>query len=213
MLNANIPSGTQRWRMEGIRLNTSPLSLLCTASGHTLVPVIDDCPMDGNSPLVVTGNAYGAAATMVNLELRNLNMDHNTISQLLQLARISLWNCTLLGMYFKNSDAYFGGCDLSSGCNFVNDATSGGGWFEFWGCKIDTMALNDPTSESILKTAFASNNENVQIHNVFHGYTAPASIDYWGRIQPGALYFCNTDSKLYRKTGAVGTNTWAASDA
>lgn len=209
MLDASIPAGVNRWRMEGIRFETSPVSLLCTAGTHTLVATIEDCPMNSASPMVVTGNTYGTATLMVNLEIRNMNIDCNVgTTQLFRLARVSFWNCDLLGMYFRDSDAYFGGCNLSSACNFVNDAASTGGWFEFFGCKIDTMALNDPTSESVLATAFASDNENVQIHNVFHGATAPGSINYWGRIQPGALYFCNADSKLYVKTGAVGTNTW-----
>jgi hypothetical protein len=207
-VDATAIAGTSRFRMDGIRFETVPVTFTKPNAGGTLVVTVDDCPMNSNSPVHTHGYTYGAASTMVNIEFSNLNMDHNTITQTFQLSRVTFRNCTLLGMYFQDSDAYFYGNDISSGCNFVNSATSAGGWFEFAGNKIDTMVLNDPTSESVLATAFASDNENVQIHNIFHGYTAPGSISYWGRIQPGALYFCNTDSKLYVKTGAVGTNTW-----
>jgi hypothetical protein len=72
------------------------------------------------------------------------------------------------------------------------------------------MAANDPTSESVLATAFASDNENVQIHGIFRGVSAPNGINYWRRMQPGTLYYCFGDGKLYVKTGAVGTATWIA---
>ena len=205
-----IPATVNRFRMDGIRFETCPLTFTCTGASRTLLPVLDDCPCNSNSPIVTTGRTYGAATTMVNLEIRNMNIDCNTSSQLFELSRVSFWNATLLGLYFKNSDAYCFGCDISSGCNVVNDATSGGGWFEFNGCKIDTMTLNDPTSESTLATLCGSGNENVQVFGTMHGVTAPGSLTNWGRFQPGANYFCHGDSKLYVKTGAVGTNTWAA---
>jgi len=208
MLDAAIPAGVNRWRMEGIRLQyTSPLTLLCTAETHTLVATIEDCPMDGNSPLVATGNAYGAATTMINLELRNLNLDHNTIAQMFTFCRVSFWSCTCLGMYFTDSDAYWFGCDLSSGCNVVNAGVAGG-WFEFNGCKIDTMALNDPTSESVLATLCGGGNENVQLFGTMHGAADPNAIANWARWQPGALYYRHANSSLYAKTGVVGDATW-----
>lgn len=210
LLDAAISSGVHRFRMDGIRMETCPVTFTCTTGGKTLLAVMDDCPCNSASPIVTLGNSYGAATTMVNLELRNMNIDCNTTSQKFELARVSFWQVTCLGLYFKNSDAYFFGCDISAGCNVSNDAASGGGWFEFQGCKIDKMAANDPTAESTLKTLCNSDNENVQIHGPFSGVTAPASINYWGRIQPGAMYICHTDGKLYIKTGAVGTNTWAA---
>jgi len=210
LLDAAISTGIHRFRMDGIRMETCPVTFTCTTNGKTLLVVMDDCPCNSASPIVTLGETYGAATTMVNLELRNMNIDCNTTAQKFKLARVSFWQVTCLGLYFKNSDAYFFGCDISAACNVVNDAASTGGWFEFNGCKIDRMASNSPTSESTIKTLCASDNENVQIHGNFCGYTAPASISYWGRIQPGAMYFCSTDSKLYVKTGAVGTNTWTA---
>lgn len=209
LLDAAISAGVHRFRMDGIRMETCPVSFVCTTTGKTLLAVMDDCPCNSASPIITKGEAYGAATTMINLEIRNMNIDKNAAPQLFELSRVSFWNSTLLGLYFKDSDAYFFGCDISCAANVVNDAASSGGWFEFQGCKIDQMAANDPTSESTLATLCASDNENVQVHNRFCGATAPGSIDHWGRMQPGALYFCHSDSKLYVKTGVVGTNTWA----
>jgi hypothetical protein len=210
LLDASIPaSGVHRFRMDGIRLETCPVTFVCTTNGKTLLPVMDDCPCNSNSPIVSTGEAYGAATTMINLELRNMNIDKNTSAQMFTYTRLSAWNCSLLGLYFTSSDAYFFGCDISSACNVVN-AGADGGWFEFNGCKIDTMALNDPTSESTLATLCGGGNENVQVFGTIHGATAPSSLTNWDRFQPSTLYFCHSDSKLYVKTGEVGTNTWTS---
>lgn len=210
LLDAALPaSSVSRFRMDGIRMETCPVTFTCTSAGKTLLPIMDDCPCNSASPIVSTGRAYGAATTMVNLEIRNMNIDCNTNSQMFTFSRVSFWNSSLLGLYFTSSDAYFFGSDISSAANVVN-AGADGGWFEFNGCKIDTMALNDPTSESTLATLCGGSNENVQVFGTMHGYTAPGSLTNWGRFQPGTLYFCHTDSKLYVKTGAVGTNTWSA---
>jgi hypothetical protein len=213
MADASIPAGVNRWRMDGIRLESSPINLLCTTAGHTLVATLDDCPLNGNSPIITKGNAYGSGTTMVNLEIRDMNIDKNAAPQLFELSRVSFYSSNLLGMLFKDSDAYFLGCDLSSGCNVVNDAASAGGWFEFSGCKIDTMALNDPTSESVLATLCGSGNENVQVNCTMRGAADPNGIANWARFQAGALYFRFADAKLYRKTTDVGVNTWVASNA
>jgi len=208
LLDAAIAGGQYaRIRLDGIRFETCPVSLICTTTGKRLSAVIDDCPMNGNTPLVVTGEAYGAAATMVQLELRGLNLDRNAAPQMFTFARVSFWQCQLMGMYFTDSDAYFFACDFTAGCNFVTAGVAGG-WFEFQGCKIDRMLPNDPTSESVLFTAFTGGNENVQVHGNFCGATAPGTIGGFIHMQPGAIYFCSADDNLYVKTGLVGVNTW-----
>jgi hypothetical protein len=208
LLDASIPAGgVHRFRMDGIRMETVPVTFVCTTNGKTLLVCMDDCPCNGSSPLVTTGEAYGAATTMINLELRNLNLDKNSAPQMFTYTRLSAWGCTLLGMYFTSSDAYFYGCDIGSQANVVN-AGADGGWFEFNGCKIDTMALNDPTSESVLATLCGGGNENVQVHGTMHGYSLPTSLTNWSHFQPGTYYFCHSDNKLYLKTGIIGVNTW-----
>jgi len=210
-LDAALSAGSNRIRIDGIRFETCPFTATQTTGGRYNLMYVDDCAFNNASPITFTGSVYGAATTSVNCTFNNCSIEVNSGAvQKFELSRVTFKNTTCYGMYFKNSDAYFFNCDLGSGCNFVNDAASAGGWFEFTGCKIDTMVLNDPTSESVLATAFASDNENVQIHGTFYGNTAPGSINYWGRMRPGTLYYCNSDSKLYVKTGAVGTNTWAA---
>lgn len=209
-LDAACSAGANRLRIDGIRFETCPMQFIITTGGRYMLVYIDDCAFNNVSPIKTQGSVYGSATTMCNIAFNNCSIEVNVATtQLFELSRVTFKNSTCYGMYFKSSDAYFFGCDIGSGCNFVNDAASVGGWFEFTGCKIDTMALNDPTSESVLKTAFASDNENVQIFGNFHGYTAADSINYWGRIQPGAMYYCHADGKLYVKTGAVGTNTWS----
>jgi hypothetical protein len=211
MADADIPAGVNRFRMDGIRFETSPVSFLCTTGAHTILAVMDDCPCNSNSPIVTTGNTYGSATTMVNLELRNMNIDKNTNAQMFTLTKLSAWNCTLLGLYFTDSDATFFGCDIGSACNVVNAGVAGG-WFEFNGCKIDTMALNDPTSESTLATlcGAGTGNENCQVFGTMHGVTSPNGAANWSKFQPGTYYFCHGDSKLYIKTGIVGDATWTS---
>jgi hypothetical protein len=210
MLDASIPAGINRWRMEGIRLETSPLTLLCTAAGHTLVAVLDDCPCNAASPIITLGNTYGAAATMVNLEMHNMNIDCNAAPQLFRLSRVSFWSVTCLGLYFRDSDAYFFGCDISAGCNVVNDALSVGGWFEFNGCKIDVLVLGDPTSQSVLSTLCGSSNENVQVHGLIRGDQAPNLMTNPQCYQPGTLYYAHGTQQLFTKNTDIGVNGWLA---
>jgi hypothetical protein len=206
--DADLAAGVNRFRVDGIRFETCPVNFICTSATKTLVVEMDDCPCNGASPINTQGNAYGAATTMVNLAIRNMNIDHNTNAQQFQLSRVSFWNSTLLGLYFLDSDAYWEGCDLASGCNVVNSAASVGGWFEFGGCKIDTMVANDPTSQSVLATLCGSNVENCQLHGTMHGAALPGAIANWGRWQPGTYYYCHSNGNMYVKTGLVGDNTW-----
>ncbi len=204
-----LPTGVSRIRVDGIRFESVTLSFINADAAKTLLVVMDDCPLNGGSKLIVTGYDYDGTVThMTHLEFSNANIDNNT-QNLFTNANMTFINSTLLGMYFVDSNGFFYGGQLSSACNFSSAGSTKGNWFEFAGIKIDTMVLNDPTSESVLAAtnAFVAN-ANVQIHNVFHGVTAPASITSFTYLQPGALYFCNSDSKLYAKTGIVGANTW-----
>jgi len=201
-LDAGMVSGVNRLRIEGIRFETCPI--IMTASTHQMVVTMIDCPINGASSLKFTGTSY---ATYSALELRNLNIDNNTTAMLYKFAHVSFWNCTLLGLYFEDADAYLFGCDISAGCNAVNAGVAGG-WFEFNHCKIDQMTVGDEASESVLATFGVGGSENIQVHGAFTGLTAPGSVAAFTRMRAGVQYFCTTDFKLYVKTALVGTNTW-----
>ena len=202
-LDAGMVSGINRLRIEGIRFETCPI--IMTASTHQMVVTMVDCPINGVSSIKFTGTSY---ATYSALEMINLNIDNNTTANLYKFAHVSFWSCTLLGLYFEDSDAYFNGCDISSGCNCVNAGVAGG-WFEFNHCKIDQMTTGDEASESVLATFGVGGSENIQVHGSFTGLTAPGSVSAFIRMRGGVQYFCTTNYKLYVKTAAVGTNTWA----
>jgi hypothetical protein len=206
MLDASIPAGTNRWRMDGIRLETVTLTLLCTTGAHRLVVVLDDCPCNNQSPIITQGNAYGAAATMIELELHNLNIDRNIAPQMFQLTRLMATGCDLNGLYFTDSDAYIRSCDLFVGCNVVNAGVAGG-WFEFSGSRIPEMDFNEGTSESVLATLCGGGNENVQCWSRLRGAADPNGILNWARFQQGATYY-RWGTGLYLKTGIVGNPVW-----
>lgn len=203
-LDAAMTTGTQRLRLEGIRFET--VALILTAASHVMSVAIIDCPINSASSIKFTGTSYAAPSA---LELRNLNIDNNTTANLYKFCQVSFWNCTLLGLYFQDADAYHFGCDISSGCNMLNTG-SAGGWFEFNNCKLDQMTLGSEVSESVLATLGVGGSENIQVHGgPFVGYTAPGSLASLIRFRAGTEYFCTTDFKLYVKTALVGTNTWA----
>ena len=201
-LDAGMVSGVNRLRIEGIRFETCPI--IMKAASKQMVVTMIDCPINGASSLKFTGTSY---ATYSALEFRNGNIDNNTTAMLYKFCRVSFWNSTLLGLYFNDADAYFNGCDISSGCNAVNAGVAGG-WFEFNHCKIDQMIIGDEASESVLATFGAGGSENIQVHGAFTGLTAPASLATLNRFRAGTQYFCTTDFKLYVKTALVGTGTW-----
>jgi hypothetical protein len=203
LLDAAMTTGTQRLRIDGIRFETCPL--IFTAASHVMSVILDDCPINGASSIVFTGTSYASRSA---LEIRNLNIDHNTVLNLYKFAQVSFWNSTLLGLYFEDADAYFFGCDISAGCNMLNTGVAGG-WFEFNACKIDQLIAGDSTSESVLSTFGVGGSENIQVHGSFVGQTAPDSVAAFINMRAGTLYFCHADAKLYVKTADVGTNTWA----
>lgn len=196
-------SGTSRMRVEGIRFETCPVRLINAAAVNTIVATFIDCAFNGNSPITTTGNEYGSAAKMVNAEFRDCSIENNTTSQKFELSKVTFVNSMCLGMYFTNSDAFFQGCDLAVAANVVNTGTAGG-WFEFYGCRFATMAINDATSLSVLNTLCGGGSESVWIYGgIITGATAnPNTISNWANINGGALYLSTAagSEKLWVKT-------------
>lgn len=210
LLDAQCSAGQNRFRMDGIRLETCPPTFIATTAGKILIVSMNDCPCNGASPITTEGLAGGSSSTMVNLSLSNMNIDCNTTAQQFQRTKLSAWNCTLLGLNFNNSGARLFNCDLGTSALVRNAVGTEDGWFEFNQCRIGmTTQTPDVSGESVLAAFCGSGMENISVNTTLIGYADPATLTNWMNFNEGALYYCTANQNLYVKTGAVNVaNTW-----